>query len=69
MSHLDSFEHQVPSARWTFFNPKASSLRCKDETRADALKQSSLLALRYGGRVPRKISNACLRDMSSKLSK
>jgi hypothetical protein len=27
-----------------------------------ALKQSSLLALRYGGRVPRKISNARFRD-------
>ena len=47
----------------------ASSLRCKDETRAYALKQSSLRALRCGGRVPRKISNARFRDSISKLRK
>jgi hypothetical protein len=47
------------------FRPCTSSLRCKDETRADALRQSSLRALRCGGRDPRKISNAFFQDMIS----
>jgi hypothetical protein len=34
-----------------------------------ALKQSSLRALRYGGRAPRKISNARFRDPIFKLRK
>jgi hypothetical protein len=49
------------------FRPCTSSLRCKDETRAEALKQSSLRALRCGSRAPRKISNARPRDPILKL--
>jgi hypothetical protein len=39
------------------------------EPRAEALRQLPLLALRCGGRAPRKISNARFRDPISKLRK
>src|SRR5512137_2995645 len=60
--HLrDSLKSESPRAL-DIFRPCISSLRCKDETHAKALKQSSLRSLRCGGRVPRKMSNARFRD-------
>ena len=47
-------ENHAPFARWILFRPCSSSLRCKDEIRAEALRQSSLRALRCGGRGPEK---------------
>jgi len=67
--NIEIFGNRDPSARWIFFDPAPPRFALQRRNSRFALKQSSLRALRCGGRVPRKISNARFRDPISKSRK